>query len=219
MLETSAWAVFPTTSVLDDFNRANENPLSQGGNWPGPTYSGLSTLQLLSNVVGSTGADGSRYRTETFGPNSEAFLTVSTLGTASGHYVGVEVRVATPNTATIDTYEVAIEWGGVSWNAVTVYEVTNGSFAQLGATITQSWTAGDGLGEEIIGSGANNITVYRRSGSTWSSLGQRSDATITAAGNISAVIGSTTPRIDDFGGGTIVVSAAARRRTLVGVGE
>lgn len=39
------------TAVLDDFNRAGENPLSGGGNWA-RTDSGLWTpLQLLSNHV------------------------------------------------------------------------------------------------------------------------------------------------------------------------
>src|ERR1700720_2694407 len=41
-----------TQLVLDNFTRANENPLSNGGTWT--TISGLSALQIVSNVCEPT---------------------------------------------------------------------------------------------------------------------------------------------------------------------
>jgi hypothetical protein len=41
---------FPTTGLLDQFNRANETPLSGGGNWAVLSTS-INPLKLLSNEI------------------------------------------------------------------------------------------------------------------------------------------------------------------------
>ena len=58
----------PTTGILDNFNRADETPLSGGGNWA-PLGSQAANLRNMG-VEGGGGA----YWTTAFGPETEAYL-------------------------------------------------------------------------------------------------------------------------------------------------
>ena len=45
-------SAIPSSAILDDFNRANENPLSDGGNWT--AHGSLAALQLASQIVSTS---------------------------------------------------------------------------------------------------------------------------------------------------------------------
>lgn len=195
---------FPTTGLLDSFTRADENPLSGGGNWDGPMYSGGSELLVTSNQIGQAGSfANSWWAASTFGPDCEAYMVMSTVSSGGGQMV-LFVRVQSPGTTGIDGYELFDVSGTTRF-----FRIDNEAETQLGADITHSFSNGDSLGFEAIGS---TLTAYDKSAGTWSSYGSRTDATYGSAGSIGAGINSSGPRGDDFSGGTITSGATFNRR-------
>jgi len=190
---------FPTTAVLDDFNRAN-GPV--GGAWVGDvngfvvnTNQGAQSCCYVSAVW-----DGA-----VFGPDQEAYIRLNAItasapehdlmlkvqGTsyAAGH---IEVRYdATAGRVQVSTHTPATGW------------------VNRGTPITVTFVAGDRFGARARPDGT--IEVYRnatmigsRSAGNWphSALGGRIGFTMD---------GALTSRLDDFGGGNVVAAAAAAR--------
>ncbi len=199
---------FPTTSVLDAFTGTDENPLSAGGNWAALSSS-TGGLQRISNAAASSaaGLTYSYWTPSNFGPDCEVYAKVATvLAGASG--VRLYARVVGEGGAnTFDGYQLRYSWvTGAANDTVAIAVVTNAVATTL-ATFTQEITAGDSIGMEIVGT---VITAYYKSGAgAWVSLGTydtASDGTkYSAAGKIAlGITTSSTPRADDFGGGTYV---------------
>ena len=69
---------FPTTSVLDSFSRANENPLSDAGKWSGPIFNGDNELQVVSDQAATPSGGGDSYWSHaSFSGAVEVFCTVT----------------------------------------------------------------------------------------------------------------------------------------------
>lgn len=193
---------FPTTGLLDAFNRANENPLT-GALGSGPIIPAAPRLQIVTNQVTSVGATGSAYTGTSYGPDAEAFCTVAVKPTNT-NAINLALRLVTPNTASWKGYWLSVkaQAGTDTWE---IYRVDNGTFTLLGSTVTgPEFTAGDKIGFQATGS---TLTGFAFQASAWSQIIQRSDATYGAAGPIGVQIDDTTGAIDDFSGGTVVVSA------------
>lgn len=98
---------FPRTPIRDDFNRANEDPLSKGGEWistlcnAGPSGATARFLRVLSNVAAgsvATGAGGSWWAEVFTGGQGEVYATISTSGNNTIIYNGSGCA----NAATVD---------------------------------------------------------------------------------------------------------------------
>lgn len=187
---------FPTTGILDDFNRADGD---LGANWTGPFLLGTNDLAIVSNQA--TGAsvavctDG--YNVATYGPDSEVRVSVPT---RNGH-VSVFLRLSGLGSS-VDAYQFRTDnvsnWQYHRWD--------NDSFTLLGSTISDS-AAYTAIGADMIGS---TLTGYRETSGTWTAFATRTDATYTAAGYIGMRVANTTIRLDDFGGGTVVTGRASK---------
>lgn len=190
---------FPSTGVLEVFTGANGTDISTLTNWGilGGAADGQVNTNAASNVSASGNYVGNYLDNTTYGPDSEAFITVTVLAS----YFGVFARLTTP-TGSYDAYQ-------ASWSAsdLTAQRNDNAVQTQLGATVTLAKTAGDTLGLEVIGS---TIKVYTETGGTWTERLSRADATYSAAGNIGWDLfdATTAMRLDDFGGGSVVAAAA-----------
>ena len=143
---------FPTSAVLDNFNRA-----SIGTGWSvDPFNAGSSGIAITSNQAsGGSGFRESYYNAATYGPDCEVYCTIATLPT-SGSTVGLGARIQSPDSASADGYY--IEFLNSGTDAVAVYRVVNGTFSAALANINQNFSAGDGLGAEITGTGAT-VTI------------------------------------------------------------
>jgi hypothetical protein len=203
--------MFPTTGVIDDFNRADENLSS--GNWASPTYSGDIAPAVFSNQVRSSSSGSSfadaYWAATTFGPDCEAYFTISTLPSGT-EIIYLDIRIQSPGTSGMDCYEVV--WDASSATA-RIYRIDDGTNTLLGSTVSVAYNAGDGYGFGVIGS---SITLYRRVSGVWSSQATRTDSTYSSAGNIGLGCQAQTVRLDDFGGGTVVLSR--QNLLLLGVG-
>jgi len=184
---------FPTTPILDNFDRADEGP-PPSSSWSYPVYATAAGEKVVSNQAGS---DVDTAATAYW--NSETFLNVEVYGTVaavSTHYLFA--RIQQPGVSTVDGYMLV----GSGFN-VQVYRLDNGVATAIGATgISSTLSAGQGRGMSIIG---DEIQILRRVGESWDLSLTRTDITYQSAGYIGLGHASgTVSRWDDFGGGAWV---------------
>jgi hypothetical protein len=190
---------FPTTSILDDFNRTAEGP-PPSANWTLVFGVGSKTdgTCLVRGSTGSGNDNGSYWNVETFGPDTEVFATVTT----KTGFCDLLVRLANVPGATTDGYSVAIN---SSTNLVRHFRIDNAVFTLLGANESQTITNGDSWGYKMIGSTMQ--AYYKVGAGPWLAIGSgRSDSTYSAAGYIGLTMESSSAQYDNFGGGSIVTT-------------
>lgn len=184
----------PTTPILDAFNRANENPLSGGGNWAARSLETGSAPQLLNNAVTGTSTaalSGADWVAGLIGPDCEVYYTLTTIP-AAGNYVRLYLRVTNRNVGAETGY--MMQWVN-SAAGVNIYkETANGAYTSLAANAAATYTNGDQICFQAVG---NTLTVYKNSVSTLTVT----DATYTTAGYVGIGLRDTTTVIDNFGGG------------------
>lgn len=182
--------------ATDNFNRANETPLSGGGNWSVGTDN---PWNLSSNIAvpSSVSSDDAMHYTAGTWPNdhySKADLTVSgTGGLQQG--VGLTVRGTTAAT----TYYRAVTDHAAS-NNVSISKMVNGVYTNL-ALVTSSWT--DGSTWELDAQGTS--LTFKRAGST---ILTATDASI-ASGKPGIILSSnvTSASLDNWEGGDFSAGA------------
>lgn len=182
------------STLLDNFNRANENPLAGGSNWA--TRNVSNSLQLSSNQVTGTSNTilSSRYwAPRTFGPNCETSVTIATLPT-SGRYARLFLRLTNPGASGETGYAVQYAQGS---GLQILKETARESLTQIASNAT-SFSAGDIFTFRALGT---TIEVLKNGVSVLSVV----DSTYTAAGYIALGAGDQTIRLDDFSGETILI--------------
>jgi len=202
------WA-FPTTTILDTFNRATEDPLSDGGKWSGNNPLIFGHSHLFTNgttVVGASSGNNTGYRQDqTYGPDVEVFVDISVV--SGTNIVGVYARVTNPNSSgATDGYDFSLAVSGGT-DTIRIGRIDNDVRTILLGCL-QEVSSGDSIGLSIVG---NTLTgYYKASGGSWVEAGgscQTTDSTYTGAGNIGLQVNNTSHRADNFGGGTIVAGA------------
>jgi hypothetical protein len=141
--------------ATDDFNRADENPLSKGGMWQG--WSDRPKMKVLSNVATlNTFAvfNFSMYTGVRFGPNQ--YVQSTNAGTSG--YMGHVLRAnGMPGSSA------AASWYFVYWNSgnnlVNMFRILNGVGTQIITNAAGNSAAGT-FRSEFIGS---NFKLYRNS--------------------------------------------------------
>lgn len=205
LLASPAWA-FPDNGVLENFTGAdttsppNSNwtnaPLTTGGTTHGVRITGNRATTATNSEAGEAYWD-----TTEFGPNQEAFATLSVVGNPSPISC-VHVRVRQMGANTSDGYSVCAR---NSDSTVKTYRNTNSVGTEIGST-AQTVANGDQLGVTAIGS--EICPWFNDGGAGWVKLTCTTDATYSGGGFIGiTVFGSTsTGQLDDFGGGNLAVS-------------
>lgn len=126
-----------STSLIDDFNRPAESPLSQSGAWSSPIQFGTDPLQVV-NVSGMAGRatgsglhDSTSWRTTVSQADSDTMVKVIALPLSTEGF-GLWARVKNPGNASTMAAYIAAYTVGTGYR---VFKVTGGSsFAQLGST-------------------------------------------------------------------------------------
>ena len=180
----TANAAFPTTGILDNFNRANEGPPMTG--WTDINAG----LEVISNVAGGHDSNNASYYTSSFGANQEAYLTITTVG-ATGEGVYLTFRDGSYN------LNISKSAGTDTW---TLWEGDNNLLSG-----TQEISNGDSIGISAIDS---LITCwYKATGGSWVELGHVTNTADLTSGVVGIEVDGTTYRFDDFGGGTVTGGA------------
>lgn len=183
----------PASDVLDDFNRADENPLSQGGLWGGAIgASGFSgAAKIVTNAATGTGVNvptGS-YRAATCAANCEAYTTVTTLPNANANYVLLAVRY---DSSAVTGYFVQARKADFWFIFRMDGAATNTQIATTSATITMA------LNDVLIFRAVRDTLVLYRNGLE---VLRVTDSTYVQAGSLGVGGRDTTLRVDNFGGG------------------
>lgn len=210
-----------SATLVDNFNRADEDPLSDGGKWTkGPMLFGSNAARIVSNQArAALTAEGNSYRNDISpGPNVElhVLLTFATGGVTQA--LRLYARLADIGSTTTDGYSYEITGAGDGTFNGKLYRIDNHVRTQLGSTVTGlAYTTGDKMGFEIIGS---NLKGYRLpSGGSWTEVISSSDGTYSSAGSVAFSLISIVG--DDFYAGTVtssVIKAGAGKAAGVGAG-
>ncbi|MDH4341173.1 MAG: fibronectin type III domain-containing protein, partial [Thermoleophilia bacterium] len=184
--------------TLDDFNRANENPLSDSGKWSNAVNGGVETgLNVNSNTLAcAVSSTCTAWRNNAqYGPESEVWSRISTLP-GNGNAIRLYARVQAPGTSGYDGYMLLYsQLSGT--DQVVLFRITNSSLAAV-LTVNQEFAAGDRL---LLRATGSTLEAWRYAGS-WSRLGTASDSTYGAAGWVGVGLRGTSGRLDDFGART-----------------
>jgi hypothetical protein len=172
----------------DNFNRTNENPLSDGGNWA--TCSGLDDLELESNVVHGerNNQDCFMYRTTQF--NTDHY-TQATRGGNANH----QPMTRCDNADTDDFYCYFIS----ADTSMFFYRVDDGSFTQVGSESNPGLSGGEVT--KMISSGNTHSIEFDDSEADSQSDSTHSDHTLVGLGMYD---NNTDETWDDWSGGDLV---------------
>ena len=201
------WGAFPTLGTIDDFNRVDESPLSDGGKWSSPMRSGIGDLRLVTNraaAISDASGNHEAYRSDvTYGPDTECFATFPVIGTTAGaeNSARVHIRTDEEGAGNADGFmaDAKILSGTDTWR---LFRMDNDTFTQIGTTSSLEIGAGDKMGLEGVGT---TITGYRDTGGGWGSFDSATDAAHNIAGHVGLLLEQVW-RGDDFGGGTVVAA-------------
>ena len=192
---------FPSTPILDTFNRPDENPLA--GIWT--AFTGLGGLRVVSNQCGISNA-GYVFCGDFIGQNffdAEAYVTWNTLDGAVESQLIVRVTDSTTNSfTTIGDLSKNGYFFAIAGNGTTCYidRMDASALTTIASTTVSALAGGDAIGVSAIGS---TITGWlKRGAGAWTSVVTANDATYTH-GAIALETNSPVVRYDDFGGGNI----------------
>ena len=197
-----AWAASQPggTPTLDSFNRADENPLSDGGNWSMLSSGGA---QLVNNAVASsnTGTSTSGWK-DSFTGDVEVRATVL----LSTNNAGVVAHASLNGAGQLSGY--IWQWQGANSPATfALYREDADVFTTLATFDGFSLDPGDQLALRVIGDSVQGWVYHL---GTWQQVAAGTDTTY-RTGKIGIRPRGTSPIIDDFGGG----SAQAPQQTFV----
>lgn len=196
-------------TVLDAFNRVNQQPL--GGGWnAAPIYNpGLGTFRVVSNELANDagGGIGGQYWDTQFGPDIETFVTIGSVkqpGDNSEQGI-LYARAQNVGTTSLDGYILYFFNNGTTERFLKLYREDDGNDTLLAP---QAWLLdgnfdpGDKIGIRVIG---NNISAWEnRAGAGWVQRINANDSTHIGLGYCGFVLeDGNTARFDNFGGGTI----------------
>lgn len=182
---------FPSTGILDNFNRGN-NPV--GANWY--VYEGTLTVDN-NRVRGNTAGDySSGVWVASIDPgwtDCEVFAQILT-----GYYYSLDWRVSENGAYTA----VIVRNDGAGNDVINIYKfsATYPEGELIGATIVQEIAPGDGVGIRMVGT---LIEVFYWNQTSWSKIAERTDSHITGPGAIGLGTRLTTYYMDNFGGGSL----------------
>jgi RHS repeat-associated protein len=127
-----------TPPVLDNFNRANEDPLSGGGNWARAQQNTWFAMRLVGNVAthSASGLSMSYWTQQSFpGGAGSVWGKYGNTDEGGGNRASLLLIKDVGGTSSIDGYELAREVFGLGQNdAYFLYRMTDGARTQIAAT-------------------------------------------------------------------------------------
>lgn len=198
---------FPTTGILDTFDRANSTT-TIGSNWT-PFESGATKDRgIISNQAYNPDSGAWSwlyYNVAQYGPDCECYCTVAVWTTSADVYtLMIRLKDVTQDAYVYDGYRLNAGISGT--DALKIYRIDDSVGTQLGATVNIPMADGDKIGIRAQG---DVLTGWLEQGSGWTMQLERTDSTYAAAGYLGFYASSDTAwRLDNFSGGTIPKSWA-----------
>lgn len=209
LCEVPVFNTFPQNGVKDNFNRADESPLSDGGAWVDLTCTagtGSAGCRVLSNQCTETAAGtgiGGQWRTEAQpAGNAEIFATMAVAPTGSGQRIGVIYYGSGCGNASNNTGLLMQSQGFTSGQFPGFAGYHCGTHeAGPQTVIADPFANGDKFGMEVRGAVTN---FWLDLGSGWTWYGAQYRNSLPGGGKWGITVNTSTPRADDFGYGMIL---------------
>jgi fibronectin type 3 domain-containing protein len=186
--------------ALDTFNRPNESPLSDAGDWGiGVNGQAERCLKVVSNQLASNKTTTcTSYRANAqYGPNVEVWTRVAVLPGTNNH-IRLKARLQQPGTSSYDGYMLRTNQR-TGADEVFLERIDNGAFVRL-LTVTRDLLPGHTLLMRVRGS---TLEAWHNNGTTWTRLGTVVDTTYAGPGYVGVGLRGKTGRLDDFGARTL----------------
>lgn len=203
----------PPGTPIDNFNRANEDPLSDGGDWTSNIVStDPSTLIVLGNQLdrSAVAGNGSSWRNDaTYGPDMEVSLALPD-AVGGNIFIGVNFRLIDPGVAaSTDGYAV---WWNETTAGLLIRVLTNSTYATL-STTTVAVASGDSIGGSAVG---DQICAWHKpAAGSWTLVDCETNTAHTGAGAVGAFTNTASYAGDDFWAATKVAASAQTIRSVI----
>lgn len=212
---SSSWSA-PTTSVLENFNRADGG---LGSNWS--SLSGTTAAAITSNTAK---INGTSYGYVWWNPNTytnagEVYVTVPTASTSTGDQLYLDI-VSGWSTGSLNGYELTFKRGATN-DTIEFSKYTSGTETSLAAaqTMTGHLAAGDKLAMTRETGGLLKAWRLASGSSTWTQIGTTvTNTTYFEAGQpwqIGWGASNSGYRVDDFGGGQITLAPSTTTKVKI----
>ena len=195
-------ADFPEQPILDNFNRANENPI--GAPWVNGITGNLESCELITNFLEDGAGKGECYHSTVMTTPQEVY---GTWLNATNHPDNSVARLYgcltdTLSSTAADGYALRFTKSTAAVDTIAVEQLTNNVYTQIDASWAQELTNGDKVGMKIHDSGLIEVFL-NNDGAGWAKLGEVNDetpynCTSSRTGVRSA---SALHDLDDFGAG------------------
>jgi RHS repeat-associated protein len=191
----------PGTGLLDQFERANEDPLTQGGAWSEtPVLAGGQTLEVLGNAVGQNEAEtlaANSFRTDEIVGDAEVHARIAAMPDNNQDFF-LYLHLQQPGTAEVDGY-VARWFHWISTDGLYIRKLVDGVQTTIAGPLALDPAVGDTLLLRRFGLG---LELWRKHGATWTKLLSTIDESFTS-GHLGLGLDDEAGRWDDFGGGSL----------------
>jgi hypothetical protein len=197
-------AAGPLTPLLDSFARPN-NSGPPGPSWTHMVVSSSSASNDLyvtnQQVTGKSGSNADYWNPQTYGPNSEVWVTVATKPTADQDPVVLGLRFQNPGAANASGYQAYYIFRSSQPDQYKIIARSNGTTSTtLAATSGPTLKPGDELLFRALGT---TLELWRLDSGVWSRILSATDATYQSAGYLSLTARDSSVRLTNFGGGTL----------------
>ncbi len=197
-------AAGPLTPLLDNFARAN-NTGPPGPNWTHMVVSSTSATNDLfitnQQITGRSGSNGDFWNPQTYGPNSEVWITVAVKPNVDLDPVVLGLRFQSPGAANASGYQAYYIFRSGQADQYRISARVNGiTGATLASANGPTLSAGDQLLFRAIGT---TLELWRLHTGTWTRILTATDSTFQSAGYLNLTARNGTVRMTNFGGGTL----------------
>jgi hypothetical protein len=197
-------AAGPVTPLLDDFARPN-NSGPPGPNWTHMIVSSTSLTNdfFITNhqITGRPNSNADYWNPQTYGPNSEVWVTVAVKPNVDLDPVVLGLRFQNPGAATASGYQAYYIFRTSQPDQYRIIRRTNGTTSTvLTNSEGPSLKAGDRLLFRAIGT---TLELWRENAGAWTRLLSANDTTYQGAGYLNMTARNGTVRLANFGGGTL----------------
>jgi hypothetical protein len=197
-------AAGPLTPLLDNFARPN-NTGPPGPSWTHMVVSSSSSTNDLfitnQQVTGRPGSNADYWNPQTFGPNSEVWVTVAVKPNIDQDPVVLGLHFQNPGAANASGYQAYYIYRSSQTDQYKIISRTNGTTSATLASVNgPTLNPGDQLLFRAIGT---TLELWRFGAGTWTRILSATDSAYSGAGYLNLTARDGAVRLTNFGGGTL----------------
>jgi hypothetical protein len=194
----------PLTGLLDSFQRP-DNGGPPGPGWTHMVVSSSSSTNDLyvvnQQVTGKAGSNADYWNPQTYGPNSEVWVTVAAKPNVDLDPVVLGLRFQNPGASNASGYQAYYIYRSSQPDQYKIVVRTNGTTSTtLASSSGPTLNPGDELLFRAIGT---TLELWRFDAGAWSKILTASDSTYQGAGYLDLTARDSAVRLTNFGGGTL----------------